>query len=79
MSSLSFEIYHQTPSEVEVLHKAEGHRYKFKIVKNDQGKRSLADTTSVTANAGAAHRPELFSGSARAFAASEAHRKHAID
>ena len=79
VSSHAFEVLHRTSSEVEVVHKVEGHRYKFSIVKNSKGVRSLSDTASVTANKGAAHRPELFSGTARAFATSEAHRKHAID
>jgi hypothetical protein len=79
MSSHAFEVLSRSGTQIEVVHKVEGHRYKFTIIKNAQGKRSLADTVEVSAKAGADHRPELFSGSARAFAISEAHRKHAID
>lgn len=79
MSSHAFEIVSRSAAEIELVHKAEGHRYKFSVVKAASGKRSLSDAVEITAKAGAAHRPELFSGSARAFAVSEAHRKHAID
>jgi hypothetical protein len=79
MSSHAFDVVSRSADQIEVVHKAEGHCYKFTIVRNAQGKRSLAETVEVSAKAGAAHRPELFSGSARAFAISEAHRKHAID
>ena len=79
MSSHAFDVLSRSANEIEVVHKAEGHRYRFSIVRNSLGKRGLADTAEVTASAGASHRPELFSGSARAFAISEAHRKHAID
>lgn len=79
MPSHAFEVLSRSGTEIEVAHKVEGHRYKFTVVKSSQGKRSLAEAVEVTANEGASHRPELFSGSARAFAISEAHRRHAID
>jgi hypothetical protein len=79
MSSHAFDVLSRSATQIEVVHKAEGHRYRFPIVRNAQGKRSLGETVEVSANPDAAHRPELFSGSARAFAISEAHRKQAID
>ena len=79
MPSHAFEVLSRSGTEIEVSHKAEGHRYKFTVVKNSQGKRSLAEAVEVTANEGASHRPELFQAGARAFAISEAHRRHAID
>jgi hypothetical protein len=79
MSSHAFAVVSKSPTEIEVIHNAEGHHYKFGVVRTGQGKRILSDTAEITPKPGAAHPPELYSGSARAFAISEAHRMHAID
>jgi hypothetical protein len=79
MPTHAFEAVTKTRKEVEVRHIAEGHRFKFSVVVDSHGKRILSDSVEVVANEGSAHSPEMFSGSARAFAVTIAHRAHAID
>jgi len=79
MSAHSFEVLSKSRKEIEICHIAEGHRFKFLIVVNSHGKRELSDAVEISAKEGSAHNPEMFSGSARAFAITVAHRAHAID
>ena len=79
MSAHAFEVLSRTHNEIEVCHTVERHRFKFFIVTNAHGKRVLSESVEVVAKEGATHMPELFSGSARAFAVTVAHRSHAID
>jgi hypothetical protein len=79
MSSHAFDVLAKSRTGVEIVHHEEGHRYKFGVVTNASGKRVLADSVEVTASAASKRAPEFFSGSARAFATSIAHRIHAID
>ena len=81
MSAHAFEALSRARSEIEVRHTAEGHCFKFFVVTNAHGKRILSESVEVVANAkeGAPHPPEFFSGSARAFAITVAHRSHVID
>jgi hypothetical protein len=46
----------------------EGHRFKFFVITNTQGKRILFESVEVVGKEGSTHTPEFFSGSARAFA-----------
>jgi hypothetical protein len=66
-------------NEIEVCHAAERHRFKYFVVTNPNGKRVLSESVEMVAQEGATHTPEFFSGSARAFAITVAHRSHAID
>jgi len=79
MSAHAFEVLSRARNEIEVCHTAEGHRFKFFVVTNAHGKRILSESVEVVAKEGATHTPEFFSGSARAFAITVAHRSHAID
>jgi len=79
MSTHAFEVLSKSRKDIEVRHIAEGHRFKFAVVVDSHGKRVLSDLVEVAAKEGSAHTPEMFSGSARAFAVTEAHRAHAID
>ena len=79
MSAHAFEVLSRARSEIEVRHTAEGHCFKFFVVTNAHGKRILSESVEVVAKEGAPHPPEFFSGSARAFAITVAHRSHAID
>jgi hypothetical protein len=79
MSTHAFEVLLRARNEIEVCHTAERHRFKFFVVANPHGKRVLSESVEVVAKEGAAHAPEFFSGSARAFAITVAHRSHAID
>ena len=79
MSAHAFEVLSRAHNEIEVCHAAEGHRFKFFIITNAHGKKVLSESVEVVAKEGAAHTPEFFSGSARAFAVTVAHRSHAID
>ena len=79
MSAHAFEVLSRARNEIEVRHTAEGHRFKFFVVTSAHGKRILSESVEVVAKEGAAHKPEFFSGSARAFAVTVAHRSHAID
>lgn len=79
MSTHSFEVLSKSRTEIEVEHKEEGHRYKFSVIKTAQGKRTLSEYAEVVAKSGSKHPPEFYSGSARAFATTSAHRAHAID
>jgi hypothetical protein len=79
MSAHAFEVLSRVRNEIEVCHIAEGHRFKFFVITNAHGKRILSESVEVVAKEGAAHTPEFFSGSARAFAITVAHRSHAID
>ena len=79
MSAHAFEVLSRARNEIEVCHTAEGHRFKFFVITNAHGKRILSESVEVVAKEGATHTPEFFSGSARAFAITVAHRSHAID
>ncbi|MDQ0471085.1 hypothetical protein [Labrys wisconsinensis] len=79
MSSHAFDVLSKSRTEIEIAHHEEGHRYKFSVVRNSQGKRVLSDTAEVVAVSGARHPSEWYSASARAFATTAAHRAHAID
>ena len=79
MSVHSFEVISQARNEIEVRHTEEGHCFRSLIVTNARGKRALSESVEVVAKEGARHSPEFFSASARAFAATVAHRSHAID
>ena len=79
MSAHTFEVLSRAHNEIVVRHAAEGHRFKFFVITNAHGKKVLSDSVEVVAKEGAAHTPEFFSGSARAFAITVAHRAHAID
>ena len=79
MSAHTFEVLSRAHNEILVCHAAEGHRFKFFVITNAHGKKVLSDSVEVVAKEGAAHTPEFFSGSARAFAITVAHRAHAID
>ena len=79
MSAHAFEVLSRTRNEIEVCHTAEGHRFKFFVIKNAHGKKILSESVEVVAKEGAIHTPEFFSGSARAFAITVAHRSRAID
>jgi len=79
MSGHAFEVLSRARNEIEVCHTTEGHRFKFFVVTNAHGKRILSESVEVVAKEGATHTPEFFSGSARAFAITVAHRSHAID
>jgi hypothetical protein len=79
MSAHAFEVPSRARNEIEVCHTAEGHRFKFFVITNALGKRMLSESVEVIAKEGSTHMPEFFSGSARAFAITVAHRAHAID
>jgi hypothetical protein len=79
MSAHAFEVLSRARNEIEVCHAAEGHRFKFFVITNAHGKRILSESVEVVAKEGAIHTPEFFSGSARAFAITVAHRSHVID
>ena len=79
MSAHAFEVLSRARNEIEVCHTAEGHRFKFFVITNAHGKKILSESVEVVAKEGATHTPEFFSGSARAFAITVAHRSHAID
>jgi hypothetical protein len=79
MSAHAFEVLSRARNEIEVWHTAERHRFKFFVVTSAHGKRILSESVEVVAREGAAHTAEFFSGSARAFAITMAHRFHAID
>lgn len=79
MSAHAFDVLSKSRTEIEVAHHEEGHRYKFSVVRNGQGKRVLSDAVDVVAIPGAKHSSEWHSASARAFATTAAHRAHAID
>jgi hypothetical protein len=79
MSTHAFEVLSRARNEIEVCHTAERHRFKFFVVTNPHGKRVLSESVEVVAKEGATHTPEFFSGSARAFAVTVAHRSHSID
>jgi hypothetical protein len=79
MSAHAFEVPPRAPNEIEVRHTAEGHRFKFFVITNAHGKKVLFESVEVVGKEGAPHTPEFFSGSARAFAITVAHRSHAID
>jgi hypothetical protein len=79
MSDHAFELLSRVRHEIEVCHTGEGHRFKYFVITNAHGKRILSESVEVVAKEGAAHAPEFFSGSARAFAITVAHRSHAID
>lgn len=79
MSAHAFEVLSRSRNEIEVCHTAERHRFKYFVVTNSHGKRILSESVEVVAKEGAAHKPEFFSGGARAFAITVAHRSHAID
>jgi hypothetical protein len=79
MSAHAFEVLSRARNEIEVCHTAEGHRFKFFVMTNAHGKRVLSESVEVIAKEGATHTAEFFSGSARAFAITVAHRSHAID
>ena len=79
MSTHAFELLSRARNAIEVCHTAEGHRFKFFVITNAHGKKILFESVEVVAKEGAAHTPEFFSGSARAFAVTVAHRSHAID
>jgi hypothetical protein len=79
MSAHTFEVLSRARNEIEVCHTAEGHRFKFFVIPNAHGKRILSESVEVVAKEDATHTPEFFSGSARAFAITVAHRSHAID
>ena len=79
MSTHPFEVLSKARGEIEICHTAEGHCFKFSVIKNARGKRILSDAVTVVAKEGAPHPAEFFSGSARAFAVAVAHRAHAID
>jgi hypothetical protein len=79
MSAHAFEVLSRARNEIEVCHTAEGHRFKFFVITNAHGKRILSESVEVIAKEGAAHTAEFFSGSARAFAITVAHRSHVID
>lgn len=79
MSAHAFEVISKSRKEVEVGHIAEGHRYKFLVVVDSHGKRVLSESVEVKRKEGSPHTPEMFSGGARAFATTIAHRAQAID
>ena len=79
MSAHVFEVLSRAHNEIEVCHTAEGHRFKFFVLTNAHGKRILSESVEVVAKEGATHTPEFYSGSARAFAITVAHRSHIID
>ena len=79
MSAHAFEVLSRARNEIEVCHTAEGHRFKFFVITNAHGKRIISESVEVVAKEGATHTPEFFSGSARAFAITVAHRSRAID
>jgi hypothetical protein len=79
MSAHAFEVLSRARNEIEVCHTAEGHCFKFFVITNAHGKSILSESVEVVAKEGATHTPEFFSGSARAFAITAAHRSHAID
>jgi hypothetical protein len=79
MSAHAFEVLSRARDEIVVCHTAEGHRFKFFVVTNAHGKKILSESIEVIAKEGATHTPEFFSGSARAFAITVAHRSHVID
>jgi hypothetical protein len=79
MSAHAFQVLSRARNEIEVCHTAEGHRFKFFVITNANGKRILSESVEVVAKEGATHTAEFFSGSARAFAITVAHRSHAID
>ena len=79
MTAHAFEALSRARSEIEVRHTAEGHCFKFFVVTNAHGKRILSESVEIVAKEGASRPPEFFSGSARAFAITVAHRSHAID
>ena len=79
MSAHAFEVLSRARNEIEVCHTAEGHRFKFFVVTNVHGKRILSESVEVCCQRRCYPSPEFFSGSARAFAITVAHRSHAID
>ena len=79
MSTHAFEVLSRAHNEIEVCHTAEGHCFKFFVITNARGKRILSESVEFVAKEGASHPPEFFSGSARAFAVTVAHRSRAID
>jgi hypothetical protein len=79
MSVHTFDVLSRARNEIEICHTVEGHRFKFFVITNARGKRILSESLEVVATEGASHTPEFFSGSARAFAITVAHRSHAID
>jgi hypothetical protein len=79
MSAHAFEVLSRARNEIEVRHVAEGHCFKFFVITNAHGKKVLSESVEVVAKEGAVHTPEFFSGSARAFAITVAHRSHVID
>jgi hypothetical protein len=79
MSAHAFEVISRGRNEIEVVHAAEGHCFRFLVVTNARGKKTLSESVEVIAKEGARHPPEFFSASARAFAVTVAHRSHAID
>jgi hypothetical protein len=79
MSAHAFEVLSRARNEIELCHAVERHRFKYFVVTNLHGKRVLSESVEVVAKEGAVHTPEFFSGSARAFAITVAHRSHAID
>jgi len=79
MPAHTFEVISKSRKEIEVGHIVEGHHFKFAVVVDSHGKRVLSETAEIVAKEGSAHKPEMFSGSARAFAITAAHRAHAID
>jgi len=79
MSAHAFEVLSRARNEIEVCHTAERHRFKFFVITNAHGKRILSESVEVVAKEGATHTPEFFSGSARAFAITVAHRSHVVN
>jgi len=79
MSAHAFEVLSRARNEIELCHTVERHRFKYFVVTNPHGKRVLSESVEVVAKEGAVHTPEFFSGSARAFAITVAHRSHSID
>jgi hypothetical protein len=79
MSAHAFEVLSRARNEIVVCHAAEGHRFKFLVITNALGKKILSESVEVVAKEGATHTAEFFSGSARAFAITAAHRSHLID
>src|ERR1019366_6884212 len=79
LSAHAFDVLSRARNEIEVCHTAESHRFKFFVITNAHGKRILSESVEVVAKEGATHTPEFFSGSARAFAITVAHRSHVID
>jgi len=79
MSAHVFEVLSRARNEIVVCHTAEGRRFKFFVITNAHGKKILSESVEVVAKEGATHTPEFYSGSARAFAITAAHRSYLID